>query len=108
MRLTVQEKQEVIKMVEGSELGVHQTLLRLGIAKSTFYKWYKAYLDKGMLGLEPRPPGSKRQWNTIPEGEKNLVVELALEYSDLSPRELACKLSDTRGYSSLSRVFIGY
>ena len=50
-----------------------------------------------MLGLEPRPPGSKRQWNTIPEGEKNLVVELALEYSDLSPRGLACKLIDTRG-----------
>ena len=38
MKLTAQEKQEVIKLVEGSELGVHQTLLRLGIAKSTFYK----------------------------------------------------------------------
>ena len=56
MKLTAQEKQEVIKLVEGSELGVHQTLLRLGIAKSTFYKWYKAYLDKGMLGLEPSHP----------------------------------------------------
>jgi putative transposase len=43
MKLTAQEKQEVIKLVEGSEQGVHQTLLRLGIAKSTFYKWYKAY-----------------------------------------------------------------
>jgi len=106
MRLTVQEKQEVIKMVEGSELGVHQTLLRLGIAKSTFYKWYKAYMDKGMLGLEPKPPSNRRQWNTIPEGEKNLVVELALEYSDLSPRELACKLSDTRGvFISESSVY---
>ena len=106
MKLTAQEKQEVIKLVEGSELGVHQTLLRLGIAKSTFYKWYKAYLDKGMLGLEPRPPGNRRQWNTIPEGEKNLVVELALEYSDLSPRELACKLSDTRGvFISESSVY---
>lgn len=78
-------------------LTLDKTLLRLGIAKSTFYKWYKAYLYKGILGLEPRPPGNRRQWNTIPEGEKNLVVELALEYSDLSPRELACKLSDTRG-----------
>ena len=35
MKLTAQEKQEVIKLVEGSELGIHQTLLRLGIAKST-------------------------------------------------------------------------
>ena len=61
-----------------------------------------------MLGLEPRPPGSKRQWNTIPEGEKNLVVELALENSDLSSRGLACKLIDTRGVfiseSSVNRI----
>jgi len=71
MKLTAQEKQEVIKLVEGSELGVHQTIQKLGIAKSTFYKWYKAYLDQGMVGLEPKPPSNRRQWNTIPEGEKN-------------------------------------
>jgi transposase-like protein len=49
MKLTAQEKQEVIKLVEGSELGVHQTLQGLGIAKSTFYKWYKACLDQGLI-----------------------------------------------------------
>ena len=53
MKLTAQEKQEVIRLVEGSELGVNQTLLKLGIAKSTFYKWYKAYLDQGMVAVSP-------------------------------------------------------
>jgi putative transposase len=36
MRLTAAEKQEIIKLVERSELGVNRTLAQLGINKSTF------------------------------------------------------------------------
>ena len=36
MRLTAQEKQEIIKLVEGSDMGIHRCLQHLGIAKSTF------------------------------------------------------------------------
>jgi len=106
MRLTAQEKQEIIKLVEGSDMGIHRCLQHLGIAKSTFFKWYKAYRDKGLVGLSPKPPGNRRQWNTIPEQEKTLVVQVALDYSELSPRELACKLSDERGvFISESSVY---
>jgi transposase InsO family protein len=100
MRLKAAEKQEIIWMVERSDLGVNQTLNQLGIPKSTFYKWYKAYTEKGAIGLEPKAPGSRRQWNMIPPEEKNLVVSVALEFTELSPRELSCKLSDEQ------RVFI--
>ena len=96
MRLTAAEKQEIIWMVERSDLGVNRTLLQLGIPKSTFYKWYKSYTENGILGLESKSGGSRRQWNTIPQEEKNLVVSIALEFSELSPRELSCKLSDER------------
>jgi transposase InsO family protein len=48
------------------------------------------------VGLENKNPGSRRQWNSIPQEEKNLVVSVALEFTDLSPRELSCKLSDER------------
>jgi len=105
MRLTVSEKQEIIMLVERSELGVNRTLLQLGINKSTFYKWYKAYLDKGIIGLEPKY-GNRQRWNTIPQEERNLVVEIALEYTELSPRELSCKLSDEKGiFISESSVY---
>jgi len=105
MRLTAAEKQEIIKLVERSEIGVNRTLLQLGINKSTFYKWYKAYLDKGSSGLEPKH-STRQCWNTIPQGEKNLVVEIALEYTELSPRELSCKLSDAKGiFISESSVY---
>jgi transposase InsO family protein len=77
MRLTAQEKQEIIKLMKGSDMGIHRCL-----------------------------PGNRRQWNNIPEQEKNLVVQVALDYSELSPRELACKLSDERGvFISESRVY---
>ncbi len=108
MRLKAVEKQEIIWMVEPSDLGVNQTLNQLGIPKSTFYKWYKAYTEKGTIGLEPQAPGSRRQWNMIPPEEKNLVVSVALEFTQLCPRELSCKLSDEQGSSSLSPVCTGY
>ena len=93
MRLSVQEKQEIIQLVDRSDLGVNRTLKQLGIHKSTFYKWYNAYLKKGTVGLATAHR-TRRQWNTIPEGQRQVVVEVALEHPVLSPRELAVKITD--------------
>jgi len=94
MRFTVSEKQELIHLVIGSEIGVNKTLREMGLNKSTFYKWYKAYSDHGVDGLTPSKHSSNRQWNSIPQEQKNLVVELALDCPELSSRELAYKLTD--------------
>lgn len=94
MRFTVSEKQELINMVVRSDLGVNRTLREIGLNKSTFYKWYKAYSDFGVEGLEPSNRSTRRQWNSIPQEQKNLVVELALERPELSSRELAYHLTD--------------
>jgi putative transposase len=94
MRFTVSEKQELIKMVVESDLGVNQTLREIGLNKSTFYTWYKAYSDYGIEGLEPSKRSSRRQWNSIPQEQRNLVVELALDRPELSSRELAYHLTD--------------
>ncbi len=94
MRFTVSEKQEFIKMVVESDLGVNRTLREIGLNKSTFYTWYKAFSDYGVDGLEPRKRSSRRQWNSIPQEQKNLVVELALDRPELSSRELAYHLTD--------------
>ncbi len=89
MRFNQDEKYEIIRLVEESELGVNRTLAELGIAKRTFYNWYKRYLEKGYDGLAPKIRKNGTQWNTIPNQICNEVVELALELPDLSPRELA-------------------
>ena len=78
MRLSAEEKAEIVEIVKRSELGVNRTLQQLGIHKRTFYNWYHAYKDGGIDALKSKRP-SKRQWNSIPEEQKNLVVELALD-----------------------------
>ena len=94
MRFTASEKQEIIHTVVRSEIGVSRILREIGLNKSTFYKWYKCYCDHGIDGLAPNKRASNRQWNSIPQKQKNLVVELALEHTELSSRELAYKLTD--------------
>lgn len=93
------EKQEIIRLVDRSELGVNKTLKELGIHKSTFYNWYRAYLEKGADGLSAKCV-TRQQWNTIPEEQRQLVVEVALDHPVLSPRELAVKITDEQ------RIFI--
>lgn len=94
MRLTVSEKQEIIHMVTRLEIGVNRTLREIEINKSTFYNWHHAYSESRVERLFPTKRESNRQWNSIPQELKNLVVKLALDYPDLFSRELAYKITD--------------
>ena len=108
MRLSASEKYEIIQEVTTSEIGVKRTLESFGIARSTFYKWYQKYLENGYDGLETSKRTSKRQWNSIPEEQKDLVVEIALEHTELSSRELAHKITDEQGIFISESVFTGF
>lgn len=108
MRRSASEKMEIIRIVQESELGVTRTLQELGVTKSTFYEWYARYQHAGFDGLLPKAPNRKYFWNKIPDAQRQEVVEFALEHEDLSPRELAVKITDERGWfiseSSVYRI----
>ena len=108
MRRSAGEKMEIIRIVQDSELGVKRTLEELGISRSTFYEWYKRYLEEGYEGLKPKESQRRSFWNKIPDQEREKVVETALEKEDLSPRELACHITDNQGWfiseSSVYRI----
>jgi len=108
MRFTQEEKYEIIRLVEDSELGVNRTLRELGISKRTFYNWYGKYNEYGYDGLAPRNRRARTQWNRIPDQIRRKVVEYALEQPELSPRELAHSIVDDKGYfiseSSVYRI----
>jgi putative transposase len=74
--------------------------------KSTFYQWYGKYQEQGYDGLAPKLNSS--QWNKIPDGHRQKVVEIALEIPELSPRELAHHITDNKGFfiseSSVYRI----
>ena len=75
------------------KLPAKQTLDMIGVPRTTFYRWYDRYLSLGATGLEDRPSHPGRVWNWIPDKVRRRIVGLALEQPELSPRELAVRLS---------------
>jgi transposase InsO family protein len=63
MRYPASEKLEIISLVERSHLPVKQTLDKLGIPRTTFYRWYDRYQIGGSEGLEDQSPRPSRVWN---------------------------------------------
>ena len=98
MRYPASEKLEIIRLVEGSHLSARQTLAKLGIPRTTFYRWYDRYLQRGEAGLQDQSPKPKHVWNRIPDDIRRKVVKLALKETELSPRELAVTFTDTESY----------
>lgn len=108
MRFTQEEKYEIIRLVETSEIGVNRTLKEIGLHKSTFYNWYTRYREEGIEGLAPKPRARNTYWNRIPDQVRKEVVDMALDYPEESPRGVACKMIDQKQYyiseSSVYRI----
>jgi len=106
MRFTQEEKYEIIRLVDGSDLSANRTLKELGIHKRTFYNWYRRYLVGGYDGLAQKAKGRNQTWNKIPLEQQTQVVEEALEHEELSSRELAFHIIDNhKWYISESSVY---
>ena len=112
MRYTQAEKMEIIQLVEESDQPVKRTLAELDVPRSTFYRWYERYRNKGYEGLTDQQPGPRQFWNRIPDAVRQHVVEVALERPDLSPRQLAWHITDTEEYfiseTSVYRILKSY
>jgi transposase-like protein len=89
MRYPACEKLEIIQLVEHSHLPARRTLVKLGIPRATFYRWYDLYRTGGPDALGDRSPRPDRVWNQIPDMVRQRIIRLALDEPALSPRELA-------------------
>ena len=98
MRYPASEKLEIIRLVEQSHLPAKRTLDKLGIPRTTFYRWYDRYLAGGLAALKDKSPKPGRVWNRIPDDIREKVIAMALEEAELSPRELAVRFTDTQSY----------
>jgi putative transposase len=108
MMCTASEKLAIIRLVQDSELSVRRTLREIKVSRSSFYRWYAAYEQDGLDGLENQGRASRCHWNRIPDSVRRMIVEVALEHPDLTPRELAWHITDTHDYfvseSSVYRI----
>ena len=105
---TASEKLAIIRLVEDSELSIRRTLVEINVSRSSFYRWYRAYERDGLDGLKNHSRSSRKHWNRIPDSVRELVVDVALQQPELTPRELAWHLTDTHEYfiseSSVYRI----
>jgi len=106
MRYTKEEKLEIIRLVESSDLPLKRTVKELNVSKSTFYSWYNKFLEGGPNALEDKK--CRSTWNKIPESYRTKVIEVALDRSEDSPREVATFMTDNSGHfiseSSVYRI----
>ena len=102
------EKLAIIRLVEDSELSIRRTLAEINVSRSSFYRWYRVYERDGYEGLDNCSRASSQNWHKIPDSIRAQVVEIALEQAELTPRELAWYITDTRDYfiseSSVYRI----
>ena len=98
MRRSANEKMEIIRLVDGTDLPVKATLRQLGVPRSTLYGWYERYVEGGIDALEDRQPTQRASWNRIPQAIKDQILDLALDRTDLSPRELAFYFTEQKRY----------
>ena len=112
MRYNQAEKYEIIRTVEESQLPAKQTLRELDVPVSTFYGWYGRYNENGYDGLEDPKPCARQFWNRIPDEERERIKDIALERTEMIPRELAWHITDTEKYyiseSSVYRILRDY
>ena len=98
MKPSPSDRVEIIRLVEESHLPARRTLEILGIARSSFYRWYDRYQRGGPEALADRPSRPDRVWNRIPDEIRAQVIEMALDHPELSPRELAVRFTDEKRY----------
>ena len=89
------ERDEIVVQVTKSPLPIRQSLSRLGLPKSTYYRW-----------LKPKGSGrSRAPWNKLNSEEEEVVLSNAMDWPELSPRQLALKITDDGLYISESTVY---
>ena len=101
--MSAASKGRIMALVAGLGLPRRRALGHLGLAKSTYYRW----LGKQVEGrLQDRKGGSSVPWNRLRPEERENILSLARASPELSPRQLALTLTDTRGtYISESTVY---
>jgi RNA-directed DNA polymerase len=97
--VSAEKKREMIELVRRSPQPKRTTIAELGLSRSTFYRWQQRYRAQGEVGLVDRKPEPGAVWNRLRPAEQTAILETALQQPDLSPRELACQVTDHAGFT---------
>jgi len=82
-----------LRLVDTAPLSIRRCLKQLKLPKSTYYRWQ----NQGTLADRSSAP--RRVWNRLLEDEESTIIANAMLDGDLSPRELAFRITDEGGFS---------
>jgi putative transposase len=85
------EKASILNRVESLSRGKRRVLKKLGIAKSTYYRWRRGKPDKDKR---------RKPWNHITPNEERRILAVAKEFPDLSSRQLSAWITDNEGFAA--------
>jgi len=88
--MSSEDKADILKMVEPMSRRKRQALMLLGIPKSSYYRWRQGQPDSG---------NRRRPWNRITPDEEGRILAAAIEYPELSSRQLAVWITDNAGFA---------
>ena len=94
--MSTDEKAQVLEKVETSHGPKRKAMAKLHVPKSTYYRW-RARQRQGRLEEDRRYPGPS--WNRLSPQEESVVLEVAMEYTDLSSRQVAAWITDNKDFS---------
>jgi putative transposase len=90
------EKVAILAQVETLARRKRQTLVEMGIPRSTYYRWRQGQRGQG---LEPHSGDRVRPWNRITPEEEGKILAAARESPELSSRQLAAWITDNSGFA---------
>ncbi len=93
--MSADEKATVLERVESSPGSRRRVMAELGVPKSTYYRWRAR---QGQGRLEDRSSNISA-WNRLTPEVESVVLEVAMEYTDLSSRQLAMWITDHKSFS---------
>jgi putative transposase len=93
------QKLDAICLIESSGLSPHTALERLGIARSTYYRWKKKFRTLGLKGLQDNKSHRLRTWNQLLSQQNEMILEVATFNPEWSSREISLYITDYKGFS---------
>ncbi len=84
------DKAIILAQVESQFGGKRQALMRLGVAKSSYYRWRRG---------QPDSISRQRPWNRITPYEEDRILAVARESPELSSRQLAAWITDNESFA---------
>jgi putative transposase len=93
--MNIDEKLTLLKAIDESGFNVTETLKRLDIPRSTYYRWRAKVKVLGEDGLKNKISRPRKQWNQLTPLEEELILKIANDFPEWSSREISFHITDT-------------